>query len=201
LNLAKSLGVYGGAFDPPHLAHEALAKAATEQYHLDELLILPTGQAWHKSRTLTAASHRISMAKLGFEDIPQAVIDERETKRSGATYTIDTLRELQTENPHAKFFLLMGEDQWLFFPQWHRCQEILEIATLLVALRADSAWAGGQKDTMNTSKMRFHPITMQASPISATQIRQLAQQAQKFDHLVKPSVAQYIDEHRLYSSL
>lgn len=194
------IGIYGGAFDPPHLAHEALARAAVSQYSLDTLFILPTGHAWHKSRALTAASHRIAMTKLAFTDLPQARLDERETLRRGATYTIDTLREIQAENPPADLFLLMGEDQWRFFPQWHRYQEILQIATLLIALRADSMPAISLKDSQNPVKIAFSTIHMPASPISATHIRQLCSQSQGIDHLVKPAVARYIAEHRLYSS-
>jgi nicotinate-nucleotide adenylyltransferase len=199
LSTLHRLGIYGGAFDPPHLAHEALARAAIAQYALDELRILPTGQAWHKSRSLTAAEHRLAMAELAFADLPQARIDDRETRRSGATYTIDTLHELQAENPKAQLFVLMGQDQWQFFPQWHRHQEILQIATILVALRADSMPANGQKGTENQGKIAYQTVRMPASPISATQIRHLSQQQQAIDHLVKPAVARYIDAHRLYS--
>jgi nicotinate-nucleotide adenylyltransferase len=202
------MGVYGGAFDPPHLAHLALAQAAVSQYALDELLILPTGMAWHKSRPLSAASHRIAMARLAFADMPQARVDARETLRSGATYTIDTLLELQAENPRAEFFLLMGQDQLANFGQWHRYEEILKIATLLVALRADSMRASGLKDSQNPVKIGFSMIQTPASPISATHIRtlasqqasQIATQPQTIDHLVKPEVARYIAEHRLYIS-
>jgi nicotinate-nucleotide adenylyltransferase len=192
------LGIYGGAFDPPHLAHEALARAAIEQYALDELRILPTGQAWHKSRSLTKAEHRIAMAELAFADLPQACVDGRETRRSGATYTMDTLHELQAENPQAKLFVLMGQDQWQFFPQWHRYEEILQVATILVALRADFTTVSSHKGSKNQGKIAHQTIHMPASPISATQIRQLCTQSLVIDHLVKPSVARYIAEHRLY---
>jgi nicotinate-nucleotide adenylyltransferase len=198
LTTAPRIGVYGGAFDPPHLAHEALARAAVEQFALDHLTILPTGYAWHKNRDLTAAMHRIAMAKLAFADVPQARIDERETLRSGATYTIDTLNEIQAENPQAELFLLMGQDQLTFFEQWHRYQDILQIATLLVALRADFIPVSSPKDSENPVKIAFSTIHMPASPISATQVRKLCSQQQAIDHLVKPSVARYIAEHRLY---
>jgi nicotinate-nucleotide adenylyltransferase len=198
LSSLHRIGIYGGAFDPPHLAHEALAQAAITQYALNELRIMPTGLAWHKSSALTAAEHRIVMSQLAFVDIPQASIDARETLRSGATYTIDTLLEIRAENPQAKLFLLMGQDQLTFFPQWHRYQEILQIATLLVAFRADSMPASGQKDHGNQGKIQHSSIHMLASPISATQIRQLCSHSQAIDHLVKPSVARYIAEHRLY---
>jgi nicotinate-nucleotide adenylyltransferase len=198
LSSLRRIGIYGGAFDPPHLAHEALALAAISQYALHELRISPTGVAWHKSRALSSASHRVAMSTLAFCDLPQARIDARETLRSGATYTIDTLLEVRAENPQAELFLLMGQDQLTFFPQWHRYQEILQIATLLVAFRADSMPASGQKDHRNQGKIPYLSIHMPASPISATQIRQLCSHSQAIDHLVKPSVARYIAEHRLY---
>jgi nicotinate-nucleotide adenylyltransferase len=197
---ARRIGLYGGAFDPPHLAHHALAQAAIAQYELDVLIILPTGQAWHKSRHLTAHKHRLAMAKLGFCDVPQARIDPRETLRSGVSYTFDTLTELKAENPRAQLYLLMGEDQWRFFPQWHRYEEIAQNATLLVALRADSMPAKGQNSSQKQGKIQFLPIQMPASPISATQIRQNCDQQLPIDHLVKPAVARYIAENRLYQS-
>ena len=192
------IGIYGGAFDPPHLAHLAIAQAATAQYGLHQLIVLPTGHAWHKNRPLSAAAHRITMAKLAFAELPQAIIDERETLRLGPTYTLDTLQELQTEHPDAQLFLIMGEDQLANFPQWHRHEDILQIATLLVALRADSMPAKAQNDLENEGKITHLTIHMPASPISATQARMLCSQNQSLDHLVKPAVARYIADHRLY---
>lgn len=192
------MGIYGGAFDPPHLAHEALARSAVLQYALDELIVLPTGHAWHKSRELTAAIHRVEMTRLAFSDVPQVRVDARETLRTGATYTLDTLKEIQAENPQAELFLLMGQDQFVFFPKWHRHRDILQIATLLVALRADSMPPNSIKDAINQDKIAHSTILMNASPISATQIRQLRAGFQAIDHLVKPSVARYIAENRLY---
>jgi nicotinate-nucleotide adenylyltransferase len=200
LSAVRKLGIYGGAFDPPHLAHTALAQSAIAQYQLDRLLILPTGHAWHKNRALSPAIHRITMAKFAFADSPQTRVDERETLRSGATYTIDTLHELNAEYPQAQLFLLMGQDQLSFFPQWHCYTEILKIATLLVAHRADPVPGTAQKDFQNQDKIGHCPIKMPALPISATRIRQLCSNSQAIDHLVNPTVARYIAEHRLYLS-
>ena len=195
----QRIGLYGGAFDPPHLAHEALARAAIEQHGLHRLIVMPTGQAWHKSWALTAASHRIDMAKLAFADVPIAQVDARETLRSGPTYTIDTLQQLKSEFPNAQLCLLMGQDQLAFFPQWHRHEEILQIATLLVALRADSMPATSQKDLKNEVKIPHLTISMPLMPISASAIRASVASSQKIDYLVKPAVARYIAQHRLYS--
>ena len=95
------IGVFGGAFDPPHKGHVVLARAALQELQLDALRIIPTGNAWHKIRSLTPAVHRLAMAQLAFSEIDKVVIDPRETQRSGASYTIDTLRELQSEFPGA----------------------------------------------------------------------------------------------------
>ena len=91
----RRIGLYGGAFDPPHLAHVALAQAAVQQLGLERIYIIPTGQPWMKQRQLTPPAHRLHMAQAAFASIPQAVVDDCELRRSGTTYTIDTLRELQ----------------------------------------------------------------------------------------------------------
>ena len=194
------IGVLGGAFDPPHLAHFQLAQAAIEQYALQSLLILPMGQAWYKARSLSAAQHRLQMAELHFQELPQAHVDARETLRSGPSYTFDTLQELRQEHPDAQLLLILGADQLAFFPHWHRYEEILKIATLLVAFRADSMPHTGQKDLEKQGKIPHSQIQMPASPISSTQIRQLCLQGESIDHLVKPAVARYIAKHRLYRS-
>jgi nicotinate-nucleotide adenylyltransferase len=198
--VVRRLGVYGGAFDPPHQAHEALAQQAVMQFQLDELRIMPTGQAWYKTRPLTAAEHRLRMAQIAFEDVPQVKVDARETLRPGPSYTIDTLLELRAEHPEAELFLLMGQDQFEFFPQWHRYEDILQIATILVALRADSVRADAQKEHENHVKIKHQTILMRPSSISATEIRERCQTGAHIDHLVKPGVARYIERHALYRS-
>ncbi len=195
----RRLGLYGGAFDPPHLAHEALAQAGIAQFELDRLLLLPMGQAWYKSRPLTGAQHRVSMLELGFSDTPQARIDARETQRSGPSYTYDTLAEIHSEQPDAQLFLLIGQDQLDFFEHWHRYADILQIATLLVAYRVDSTRADAQNRPSTQVKIPHLPIQMPRMDISATRIREMVAQGQNIDHLVKPAVARYIAQHRLYS--
>ncbi len=136
---ARRIGVYGGAFDPPHRAHRALAEAALRQLALDTLLVLPTGQAWHKARPLTDARHRLAMCRLAFADLPGVVVDAREIARDGPTYTVDTLAELRTEHPGAALFVVMGADQWLAFRSWRRWEDILRWATVAVANRPSGA--------------------------------------------------------------
>ena len=87
------VGMFGGAFDPPHWAHRALAETALGQLRLDHLHILPTGHAWHKPRQLSPAEHRVAMCKLAFDGLLNIHFDEREIHREGPSYTADTLAE------------------------------------------------------------------------------------------------------------
>ena len=200
--MIQRLGVYGGAFDPPHLAHIALAQAAVAQLQLDTLLIMPTGAAWHKTRSLSAPEHRLAMAHLAFDGLAQVTVDTREMRRAGATYTIDTLQELQAEHAGAQLFLVMGQDQFAAFSDWHRYEDIAKIATLCIAARAHSTGVSGQFSSQKGTEkhVTIEPvhISMPPLPISATDIRARAAQGQTLERLVKPAVQSYIVEHHLY---
>jgi nicotinate-nucleotide adenylyltransferase len=202
----QRLGIFGGAFDPPHLAHVALVEAAMSQLQLDAVRVLPTGQAWHKPRQLSDAAHRLAMTRLAFAHLPQVVVDEREILRSGPSYTVDTLHELQTEYPHAQLYLLIGDDQRRALPSWHQIGEIARIAIICAAGRdmAVRAWneESGTPTTSptlpDTLQARIRTLDMPLMPHSATDIRVLAATDQALTGLVSPAVERYIHEHHLY---
>ncbi|HET6827782.1 MAG TPA: nicotinate-nucleotide adenylyltransferase [Ramlibacter sp.] len=189
----RRVGVFGGAFDPPHKAHRALAQAAVEQLRLDELRVLPTGQAWHKDRALTPAQHRLAMARIAFEGVPGVLIDERELHRPGATYTIDTLRELQAEQPRAAFFLVMGQDQAQAFTSWREWEAIARLATLCVAQRPQARHGDALP-----AQVRLLPLSLAPMDESATTIRARLAAGQDIAPLVPAGVASYIARHHLY---
>ena len=205
---AKRIGVFGGAFDPPHNAHVALASAALDQFALDALNIIPTGQAWHKTRTLSAPEHRLAMAKLAFENLPRIVVDDRELQRTGPSFTIDTLQALQAENPQAQLYLVIGADQFAAFGQWHRWQEILQIAIICIAGRAIGtgvkAEFDAKSDNLAANNPRFLTLDLPMMPVSATRIRELIAAggvgAAEIAELLPEPVARYISLHQLYRS-
>ncbi len=197
---ARRIGLFGGAFDPPHHGHVALARCAVEQLKLDSLQILPTGHAWHKTRALTEATHRVAMAQLAFASVPQAVVDPQETERAGPTYTLDTLQALQAQHSGAEFFLLLGADQASSFDRWHGWQTLAENAIICVAQRGLSTLAPAGFDIKTALKERFTPLTMPTVAVSATEIRQRVAQYLAIDHLVPEPVARYIAHHGLYQS-
>ena len=203
----QRVGMFGGAFDPPHWAHRSLAEVALTQLRLDVLHIMPTGQAWHKARVLSPAEHRVEMCRLAFGDLPRTLIDTREMHRAGPSYTADTLGELAAEYPGAKLYLVLGADQLLAFESWVRWQDVLQQATLAVANRATHIGADApleQRQEMDLSGVRlpFERLSMPLKNISATAVRaRIGQPASRhgpLDVLVPGTVASYIDQHHLY---
>ena len=194
----RRLGVFGGAFDPPHLAHVALARVAIEQLELDALWVIPTGHAWHKTRTLSLAEHRLNMARLAFLSDSKVFVDDRETRRAGPTYTIDTLNALKAEKPQADLFLIIGADQARSLTTWHRWQEVLQSATICVAERDDSKKDAGEFVPPAHLKDRFLRLKMPLSPVSATAIRARVANSEPIAALVGEPVARYIAQHHLY---
>lgn len=202
---ATRIGVFGGAFDPPHNAHVALAEAALSQLGLAELHVIPTGQAWHKSRKLTAKEDRLAMTRLAFGDLGgRVLVDSREVLRDGPTYTLDTLNELQAEQPDAQLVLIMGADQASALPTWHGWQDILATAIVSVAYRALSTGDIAPFDPKMLPSLpagaRFEALELPAMDTSATEIRRRVALGVDISSLVPPTVARYIDQHHLYRS-
>ncbi len=196
--VVRRIGVFGGAFDPPHLGHFVLAQTAIAQLQLESLHIVPTGTALHKTRTLSGAEHRLAMAALAFGELPQAHIDPRETQRVGPSFTVDTLTELSQENPQAQLYLILGQDQAQALPTWHRWQVLFQLAIICVAGRADDSGVTATFSINSVPRDRCIQLAMQSVPLSATQIRQNVTGHQSISALVNDSVARYIASHHLY---
>ena len=191
------LGVFGGAFDPPHVAHVALARAAVEQLQLDQLRIFPTGLAWHRAQALTAPEHRLALAQVAFGGLPRTVIDDRELRRPGPTYTIDTLRELKAEQPAAQLFLVMGEDQAVALTRWREWEAILQLAIICVAARPLAEMPPGASSGL-PAQAELRLLRLPSMPESATEVRGRVTTGEGIAHLVPPGVASYIERHHLY---
>jgi nicotinate-nucleotide adenylyltransferase len=188
----------GGSFNPPHLAHLALAHTALRELALDELRWLPAGQPWQKpANSLAAAKHRLAMVRLLAAGEPRFVIDAREMQRQGPSYTIDTLLEVRAERPEAVLFLVIGQDQLARLPSWHRWPEVVALSMLAVAARAGEAVLAPQ--AVQESAPRLVQLAVPSMPHSATAIRAALAQRQDITPLVGPAVAGYIAEHHLYT--
>jgi nicotinate-nucleotide adenylyltransferase len=197
---ARRIGILGGSFDPPHLAHLALARLAKQQLQLDELRWLPAGAPWQKAgRPMTSGEHRAAMLDALLQDEPGHVIDTRELLRSGPTYTIDTVRELQAEEPGAELFFILGQDQYGRFDTWRDWPELLQRLTLAVAARAGELPTPPAALAGQPHRMTVLPLPRQ--DIAASDIRdQLAAGVPpaQLAPLVGAAVAGYIDHQQPY---
>ncbi len=187
------IGVFGGAFDPPHAGHVAIADAAINQLQLDRLYIVPTGQAWHKKRALTAAQHRLAMARLAFTH-PVMQVDEQELWREAPSYSFDTLTALRQSHPNAYWYLIIGADQARAFTTWHRWQELTQLAIICLVSR------DALHNDWNLPAAQLLHLQLPLMPLSSTQIRQAIASHHPVNDLVPDAVMRYIDEHHLYRS-
>ena len=206
----KRIGLFGGTFDPPHRAHLALAQLARDHLKLDEVRWLPAGQPWQKMtdarRALTAPEHRAAMVALTIQGEPRFVLDDRELRRQGPSYTIDSVRELMAEHADAQrntlaevqcqWVLIIGQDQLGRFDTWRDWRELLQRVTLAVAGRAGThpqppaAFAGLEYALVE--------LPLPAMPVSSTLLRDAVVRGEDIAPLAGPAVARYIAHHDLY---
>jgi len=188
------IGIFGGSFDPVHDAHVALARVALDELQLDQLLWVPAGQPWQKSRGLTPAVHREAMVRLAIEGEPRFVLSRIELERSGPSYTIETVRELQAARPEAQWFLVIGQDQYAGFHTWHGWRELLTRTTLAIADRPD---AGHAIDPL-VQAVAHETVALPMMDVSSTDIRARVEHGLGINDLVPAPVARYIARHHLY---
>ena len=189
--------LFGGSFDPVHLAHLSLARCAVEQLDLDRLLWVPAGNPWQKPG-VSAAEHRRAMVQLMIDGEARFAIDDSELQREGASYTIDTVRSHLTIKPDAQLFLVIGQDQYARFNTWRDWPELLAKITLAVAARAgEEVQAAAEVEAV---PHRMQKLAMSAMQFSSTQVREKASRGEDIRPLVGDAVAGYIARHRLYES-
>jgi len=131
------IGIFGGSFNPPHMGHINSASTVQKKLGLDRVLIIPSNRSPLKVPVDgPSAEQRLEMTRLAFSTFgDKLVVDDRELKRGGISYTIDTIHEIEKENPGAKLFLIIGPDQFFDFSQWKDFAKIFEKADIIVTSR------------------------------------------------------------------
>ena len=193
----KRIGLFGGSFDPPHNAHLALARLALKQLQLDSVLWIPSGHAWQKRSPRAGAEQRAEMVALTIADEPRFVLDRRELERGGPSYTLDTVRELQTVDAGAALYLIIGQDQYAGFHTWRGWQELLQKVTLAVAGRPG---ASPPANTEVVDASQKQSVALPMMDISSTEIRSRLANGLSVADLVPAAVASYIARLGLYST-
>lgn len=194
------LGVLGGTFDPVHIGHLALAEQACEQLALERVLWVPSGDPWRKTdRAVTPAEHRAAMVRLAIAGHTSYELSLLEIERSGPSYSVETLAELQRVEPDCELFFLLGLDALEDLPNWCEPTSLIELATLAVAARGGRQLATGELDRLVPGLgSRVVWLEMPHVDVSATVLRRHAVAGKGLGDRMPVSVEAYIREHRLY---
>ena len=199
------IGVYGGTFNPIHTGHMAAAKFAMEYLKLDLLYLIPTGLPPHKAISEDAPEHRLNMARLAAGAIGGNVRAlDIELRRTGKSYTLDTIRELRAEHPEDELYFFMGTDMFLTFHQWYKPEEIAALCTICAFGRseADTEELFAVQREYLQKTLGANVITLalpQIVEISSTQLREKLQNGGGKEYL-HPAVYGYILREGLYGT-
>jgi len=206
------IGIFGGTFDPVHFGHLRPVLEICQDLSLNEVRWLPCGVPPHRDIPQASIEHRLAMTRLALEENVKFIVDDRETKRSGPSYTVNTLESLREDYPDDSLVLILGQDAFNGLTEWHRWRDLLSLAHVVVCTRPGSQLASsGQliewmsdKSVQDPNQLRIklagliykHDVIQ--LPISATQIRKLYLQGESPQYLLPDAVNEYIHTNGLY---
>lgn len=199
----QRIGVFGGTFDPPHLAHLLLASESAYQLKLSKVLWILTPNPPHKEdQTITPLEHRLEMLKLTIAGNPLFELSRLEMDRPSPHYTVDTIRLLAAQKPDADIILLIGGDSLHDLPTWHSPLDLLTAVHQIGVVRrpGDSVSLSALEEILPglTPKVRFVDVLLQ--DISSTEIRRRVTNGEPYRYYLPPAVYQYIIGHNLYQN-
>jgi nicotinate-nucleotide adenylyltransferase len=196
----ERIGVLGGMFNPPHLGHLALARAAAGELGLDVVLLTPVLVPPHKpAKWDPGAEHRLQMCRLIASEDEHLGVCTLELERPGPSYTVDTLRSIHASHPNAELTLILGADMARTLGSWREPQKILELSRLAVAERDDSTRAAVIDELLPLGgEHRAVFLRMTPSGISSSWVRRRLTTGAPIESLAGAEVAAYIAQHELY---
>lgn len=187
------LGVMGGTFDPIHNGHLVAASEAAAAFNLSEVIFVPTGEPWQKSRKVTKSEDRYLMTVVATAANPRFKVSRVDIDRAGPTYTIDTLLELHALHPDAELYFITGADAIAQILSWRDVDKIWGLAHFVAVSRP-----GHQMKVPEHPEGAISVLEIPALAISSTDIRQRVSAAKPVWYLVPDGVVQYIAKHQLY---
>ena len=196
--MPRQIGIYGGSFNPPHIAHLIIAETIRDQFGLDLIFWVPNYTAPHKSpKEFAKASHRLQMTRLTVQSNDAFVVSSLEIDRGGISYTVDTVNHLQRSHPDDIFHFLMGEDSLNDFMQWRSPEQIINRVPLIVYKRFPSRTSTSEVESLYPNRIAFADAPL--LEISSSTIRRRIQAHQSVRYLLPNSVLSYIQLHNLYT--
>jgi len=189
------IGLFGGSFNPPHVAHLIVAEVVRDQFDLTEVWWIPNATPPHKPNDeLVAVKHRLEMTRRIVESNPHFRICDLEVQREGVSYTVETLRVLQEQHPDTDFALIIGSDSLDHFAEWHRPDEIAERVPLIVYKRPGAIEAVADPRFANHVRYVAAPVM----EVSGTEVRARRRAGRSIRYLVPEVVRTYIETYELY---
>ena len=196
-----AVGILGGTFNPPHLAHLVCASEARAQLALERVVLIPTGVPPHKPMEQEpGAAHRLEMCRLAADGHRDwLTVSSIEVDRGGPSYTADTLREIHASQPGDELTFIVGGDMAWSLPSWREPEAILGLASVAVAERAGARREEVRErlDAM-AGAGRITYIDVPRLDISSSALRRRVREGRPLDYLVPDPVADYIEQRRLY---
>ena len=189
----RRIGVMGGTFDPIHNGHLVAASEVAAEFNLDEVLFVPTGDSWQKD-VATDAEHRYAMTVIATESNPLFKASRADIEREGATYTVDTLRDLRAANPDADLFFITGTDAISSIGTWKDVDSLWQLAHFVVVTRP-----GFNLELPSAPEGAISVVEIPALEISSTSIRERVRSGRPLWYLVPDGVLDYIAKNGLYS--
>ncbi len=197
------VGILGGTFNPPHIAHLLCASEARDQLALERVLLVPAGVPPHKPMPDDPGiAHRVTMCRLAAASHAAWLgVSELETRRSGPSYTVDTLRELHASDPGDELTFIVGGDMAWSLPSWREPQAILELARVAVAERvgARREEIREQLAALPDAEQRVEYIEVPRIDISSAALRRRVNGGHPITYLVPDAVSDYIEREGLYT--
>ncbi|MGB1126786.1 MAG: nicotinate-nucleotide adenylyltransferase [Opitutales bacterium] len=191
----QRVALYGGAFDPVHMAHIGVALAASEQYQLDRVVFIPVAQSPLKNKAPVASdAQRLRMLELATAEHDRFVVDNRELRRGGLSYTVDTVRGFVASEPEAELFLIIGADQLEQIDQWHSIEALAEMVTFLVLARP-----GYELSPPPVVGLVWREVKAALMEVSSTAIRDLRRSGGSLGEFVPKAVETFIEAEGLYT--
>ncbi len=191
------VGLFGGTFNPPHIAHLLVAESARSQFGLDQVWWIPAYEPPHKSdQQVTEYAHRMEMTRAAIADHPDFVALDVESALPRPSFTINTIRALQARYPEYTYFLIVGSDHLAHLNTWAEPESIVRHAKLLVYPRDGY----DLRVSMSYLEESVHRINAPTMGLEGAYVRSLLHQGRSIRYLVCEPVRAYIAEHRLYDA-
>jgi nicotinate-nucleotide adenylyltransferase len=196
--MPAAIGILGGTFDPPHAGHVAAAVAAHKQLGLDEVRVIPAGQApLRTGAPVASAADRVAMCRLAFAEHPWAVIDDRETRRAGTSWSVDTARELAREHPDALRVWILGADQLARLDRW---KDVIELCGLVEFAVLSRDHISTVPPASLAAVIRLTVLKAPEVQVSSTALREALRRGDSPRNGLPLGVARHIDERSLYQA-